>query len=69
MKKISAYLPTIILMLTAIASAATPAVTMFWANHAGAAAIVAPLAVIVAHWLPSPSADSTVNPDSRSGKL
>jgi hypothetical protein len=28
----------------------------FWANHAAVAAILAPLAVIVAHWLPSPYA-------------
>jgi hypothetical protein len=53
-KKYSAYLPTILLLLTTLANAATPAIAAFWANHAGAAAIVAPLAVVVAHWLPSP---------------
>jgi hypothetical protein len=37
-----------------LANAATPAIAAFWMNHASAAAILAPLAVIVAHWLPSP---------------
>jgi len=27
-------------------------------NHAAAAAVFAPLAIVVAHWLPSPSADA-----------
>ncbi len=54
MKKCVAYLPTIVLLLTVIGNAATPAIAGFWVNHASAAAIVAPLAVIVAHWLPSP---------------
>lgn len=54
MKKYSSYLPTIVLLLTTLANAATPAVAAFWANHATAAAIFAPLAVVVAHWLPSP---------------
>ena len=58
MKKYSAYLPTIVLLLTTLANAATPAVAAFWANHATAAAILAPLAIIVAHWLPSPNAAS-----------
>jgi hypothetical protein len=53
-KKYAAYLPTIILLLTTLANAATPAIAAFWMNHAAAAAIVAPLAVVVAHWLPSP---------------
>jgi hypothetical protein len=53
--KYATYLPTVILLLTAIANTTTPAIAAFWANHAAAAAIVAPLAVIVAHWLPSPS--------------
>ena len=56
MKKYSVYLPTIVLLLTTLANAATPAIAAFWMNHAAAAAIVAPLAVIVAHWLPSPYA-------------
>ena len=56
MKKYAAYLPTVVLLLTALASAATPAVAAFWMNHATAAAILAPLAVVVAHWLPSPYA-------------
>ena len=56
MKKYAAYLPTVMLLLTALANAATPAIAAFWANHATTAAIVAPLAVIVAHWLPSPYA-------------
>lgn len=59
MKKYAAYLPTVVLLLTAIANTATPAIAAFWTNHATAAAVVAPLAVIVAHWLPSPYA--TVN--------
>ena len=56
MNKYAVYLPTVVLLLTALANAATPAVTAFWAVHATAAAVVAPLAVIVAHWLPSPYA-------------
>ena len=60
MKKYSAYLPTIVLLLTTLANAATPAVAAFWANHATAAAIFAPLAIVIAHWLPSPySGDSS----------
>ncbi len=54
MNKYAAYLPTVILVLTTLANAATPAIAAFWMNHASAAAIVAPLAVVVAHWLPSP---------------
>jgi hypothetical protein len=54
-KKYATYLPTIILLLTTLANAATPAIAAFWMNHAAAAAICAPLAVIVAHWLPSPT--------------
>jgi hypothetical protein len=54
LKKYAAYLPTVVLLFTSIANAATPAIASFWMNHAGAAAIFAPLAVIVAHWLPSP---------------
>jgi hypothetical protein len=54
LKKYVNYLPTAVLLLTTLASAATPAVAAFWMNHAAAAAIFAPLAVIVAHWLPSP---------------
>ena len=56
MKKYAAYLPTVVLLLTTLANAATPAIAAFWTNHATAAAILAPLAVIVAHWLPSPYA-------------
>ena len=56
MKQYAAYLPTIVLLLTTLANAATPAIAAFWMNHATAAAILAPLAVIVAHWLPSPYA-------------
>jgi hypothetical protein len=52
--KYAAYIPTSILLLTTLANAATPAIAAFWMNHASAAAILAPLAVIVAHWLPSP---------------
>ncbi|MGD0823349.1 MAG: hypothetical protein ABR908_02115 [Terriglobales bacterium] len=55
MKKYAVYLPTIVLLLTSLANAATPAIAAFWMNHAASAAIFAPLAVIVAHWLPSPS--------------
>jgi hypothetical protein len=54
LKKYASYLPSVVLMLTALANTVTPAVAAFWMSHAGAAAIVAPLAVIVAHWLPSP---------------
>lgn len=54
MKKYVSYLPTVVLLLTTLANAATPAIAAFWMNHATAAAILAPLAVIVAHWLPSP---------------
>jgi len=53
-KKYVSYLPTVVLLLTTLANAATPAIAAFWANHAAAAAVIAPLAVIVAHWLPSP---------------
>jgi len=55
LKKYAAYLPTFILLLTTLANAATPAIADFWSKHATAAAIVAPLAVIIAHWLPSPN--------------
>jgi len=66
LKKYAAYLPTVVLLLTAIANTATPAIAAFWASHAGAAAIFAPLAVIVAHWLPSPyaGADSKTDPEN-----
>ena len=56
MNKYAAYLPILVLLLTALANVATPAIAMFWMNHATAAAIFAPLAVIIAHWLPSPYA-------------
>jgi hypothetical protein len=56
LKQYAAYLPTIVLLLTTLANAATPAIAAFWMNHATAAAILAPVAVIVAHWLPSPYA-------------
>jgi hypothetical protein len=55
-RKYAVYLPTVVLLLTTLANAATPAIAAFWMNHASAAAVCAPLAVIVAHWLPSPSA-------------
>jgi len=54
LKKYTPYLPTVVLLLTTFANAATPVVAAFWMKHASAAAIFAPLAVIVAHWLPSP---------------
>jgi hypothetical protein len=56
LKKYAAFLPTIMLLLTTLANAATPSIAAFWMTHATAAAIFAPLAVIVAHWLPSPVA-------------
>jgi hypothetical protein len=56
LKKYAAYLPTVVLLLTAIANTTTPAIATFWSMHASAAATFAPLAVIVAHWLPSPYA-------------
>jgi len=59
MKKYAAYLPTVMLLLAALANTATPTIAAFWANHATAAAIVTPLAVIVAHWLPSPVSNGT----------
>jgi len=58
LKKYAAYLPTVMLLLTALANTATPAIAAFWASHATTAAICAPLAVIVAHWLPSPYTDA-----------
>ena len=61
LKKYAAYLPTVVLLLTAIANAATPAIAAFWMSHASVAAIVAPLAVVVAHWLPSPVAGANSN--------
>ncbi len=54
MKKYAPYLPTVILLLTTIANAATPAVASFWMNHATIAVVISPLAVVIAHWLPSP---------------
>jgi hypothetical protein len=54
LKKYAVYLPTIVLLLTTITNAATPAIAAFWMNHATVAVIIAPLAVAVAHWLPSP---------------
>jgi integral membrane sensor domain MASE1 len=60
LKKYAVYLPTVVLLLTTLANAATPAIATFWMNHATAAATFAPLTVIVAHWLPSPYAG--VNP-------
>jgi hypothetical protein len=68
LKKYAAYLPTVVLLLTAIANAATPAVAAFWMSHAGAAAVCAPLAVIVAHWLPSPYTGVNSTTDQRSAK-
>jgi hypothetical protein len=67
-KKYAAYLPTVVLLLTAIANTATPAIAAFWANHAGVAAIFAPLAVIVAHWLPSPYGGSDSTTDQGTAK-
>ncbi len=54
MKKYGPYLPTVMLLLAALANAATPAIAAFWATHATAAVIIAPVAIIVAHWLPAP---------------
>jgi hypothetical protein len=56
LKKYTVYLPTFFLLLSTLTSAATPALAAFWANHAAAAAIIAPMVVLVAHWLPSPNA-------------
>ena len=61
MKQLSSYLPTLLLLLTALVNAATPAIAAFWAAHSTAAAIIAPLAVIVAHWLPSPTGGKPSN--------
>ncbi len=55
-KRYAAYLPTVVLLLTSPANVATPAIAEFWINHAAAAAVFAPLAIVVAHWLPSPNA-------------
>ena len=68
LKKYAAYLPTVVLLLTAIANTATPAIAAFWASHAGVAAIFAPLAVIVAHWLPSPYAVADSKTDQGTAK-
>ena len=68
MKKYAAYLPTVVLLLTAIANAATPAIAAFWMNHAGVAAIFAPLAVVVAHWLPSPYSGTDSKADQGTAK-
>jgi hypothetical protein len=67
-KKYAAYLPTFVLLLTAIGNTATPAIAAFWASHANVAAIFAPLAVIVAHWLPSPYAGTGSKTDQGSAK-
>jgi hypothetical protein len=67
-KKYAAYLPTIVLLLTAIANTATPAIGTFWASHASVAAIFAPLAVIVAHWLPSPLTGTGSKTDQETSK-
>jgi hypothetical protein len=68
LKKYAAYLPTVVLLLTAIANTATPAVAAFWASHASVAAIFAPLAVIVAHWLPSPYAGADSKTDQETAR-
>jgi cobalamin synthase len=68
LKKYAAYLPTVVLLLSAIANTATPAIAAFWASHASAAAIFAPLAVIVAHWLPSPYAGADSKTDQETTK-
>ena len=57
-----------LLLITAIANTATPAIAAFWATHASAAAIFAPLAVIVAHWLPSPYAGTDPKTDQETAK-
>jgi hypothetical protein len=67
-KKYAAYLPTFVLLLTAIANTATPAISAFWASHASVAAIFAPLAVIVAHWLPSPLTGTGSKTDQETSK-
>jgi len=54
LKQYAVYVPTAILLLTALANTATPAIATFWVNHASTAAVLAPLAIVVAHWLPSP---------------
>jgi len=53
-------------LLSACASAVTPAIAAFWANHAAAGAIIAPLAIIVAHWLPSPNVYGNVDGEESS---
>jgi integral membrane sensor domain MASE1 len=55
LKKYAVYLPTVVLLLTTLGNAVTPAIAAFWMNHATAAAILAPLAIVIAHWLPSPA--------------
>jgi len=67
--KYAAYLPTAVLLLTTLASAATPAVAAFWANHASTAAIIAPLAVALAHWLPSPYVGGGLANDQQKSQL
>jgi hypothetical protein len=68
LKKYAAYLPTVVLLLIAIANTATPAIAAFWASHASVAAIFAPMAVIVAHWLPSPYDGAKPKPDQGTAK-
>jgi hypothetical protein len=55
LKKYAIYLPTAFLLLSTLTSAVTPVITTFWATHASAAAVVAPIVVLIAHWLPSPN--------------
>jgi hypothetical protein len=68
LKKYAAYLPTVVLLLAAITNTATPAIAAFWASHASAAAIFAPLAVIVAHWLPSPYPGTDSKTDQKAAR-
>jgi hypothetical protein len=68
LKKYAVCLPTVVLLLTAVANTATPAIAAFWASHASFAAIFAPLAVIVAHWLPSPYAGAEPKTDKGTAK-
>jgi len=53
------YLPSIIAIVTAAATAATPLIQQLIAAHPKLAIVAGTLSWLVAHWLPSPSSDST----------
>ena len=50
------YLPSIIAAASAMAVAVAPAVQSALAHHPTVTAVVAAIGAIIAHWLPSPTA-------------